>query len=45
MQISIKDGVIDLHKKLKNNNFLDIDSPKYSNVESFTKLTYEILSL
>lgn len=32
-RISIKDGVIDLHKKLKNNNFLDIDSPKYSNVE------------
>ncbi len=30
---SIKDGVIDLYNKLKNNKFSDIDSPKYSNIE------------
>lgn len=30
---SIKDGVVDLYNKLKNNKFSDIDSPKYSNIE------------
>lgn len=30
---SIKDGVVDLYNKLKNNKFSDIGSPKYSNIE------------